>query len=105
VKITSPHNPLIDNHSGVQWEREELTMEMVVEHILPHLVKLLAAVEAIKVTLRSLRADVDSLIAHTGINPKHKSAAKCPAVPPYCTASGQIGPPRPASVVVGVGHA
>jgi len=61
-----------------KWEREELTVEMAIGHILQHLVKLLAALEAIKVTLRNLRADVDSLIAHTGMKPNPKGKKKPP---------------------------
>lgn len=57
-----------------KWEREEITAEMAIGHILQHLITILAVLEMIKVTLRKLRADVDSLIAHTGMPPNLKGA-------------------------------
>lgn len=61
-----------------KWEHEEITVEMAIGHILQHLVKILAVLESIKTTLRKLRADVDSLIAHTGIKPNAKGKKKPP---------------------------
>ena len=57
-----------------KWEREEITIEMAIGHILQHLVKIQTAIDAINITLYNLRATVDSLIAHTGMksNPKGK---------------------------------
>ncbi len=51
---------------------------MAIGHILQHLVTLLAALEKIKTTLNKLRADVDSLIAHTGMKPNAKGKKKPP---------------------------
>lgn len=60
-----------------KWELEEITVEMAIGHILQHLVKILATLETIKITLRQLRTDVDSLIAHTGMKP-HQTGKKKP---------------------------
>ena len=61
-----------------KWEREEITVEMAIGHILQHLVKILTTLKAINITLYNLRADVDSLIAHTGIRPNPKGKKKPP---------------------------
>jgi hypothetical protein len=61
-----------------KWEQEEITVEMAIGHILQHLVKLLTVLEKIKTTLSKLRADVDSLIAHTGMKPNAKGKKKPP---------------------------
>ena len=61
-----------------KWELEEITVEMAVGHILQHLVKILAILETIKITLRKLRVDVDSLIAHTGMRPNLQGKKKPP---------------------------
>lgn len=61
-----------------KWEHEEITVEMVIGQMLQHLVKIFAALEIIKTTLRKLRADVDSLIAHTGMKPNAKGKKKPP---------------------------
>jgi hypothetical protein len=61
-----------------KWEQEEITVEMAIGHILQHLVKILAALESIKITLRKIRADVDSLIAHTGMKPNPTGKKKPP---------------------------
>jgi hypothetical protein len=55
-----------------KWEREEITVEMAVGQILQHLVKILTTLKTINITLYNLRADVDSLIAHTGMTPNPK---------------------------------
>jgi len=55
-----------------QWKLENMTVEMTTGHILQNLVKIQTAIDAINITLYNLRADVDSLIAHTGMKPKGK---------------------------------
>jgi len=55
-----------------KWQLEEMTVEMEIGHILQNSVKIQAAIDAINITLRKLKADVDSLITHTGMNPKGK---------------------------------
>ena len=57
-----------------EWTLEKLTVEMATGHTLQNLVKIQEAIDTIQITLRNLRADVDSLIAHTGIksNPTGK---------------------------------
>lgn len=62
-----------------EWTLEKLTIEMVTGHTLQNLVKVQQAIDAIQITLRNLRADVDSLIAHTGMKPKPKGTKKKPA--------------------------
>ena len=49
-----------------------MTVEMTTGHILQNLIKIQTAIDALNITLYNLRADVDSLIAHTGTNPKGK---------------------------------
>ena len=61
-----------------KWEQEEITVEMAIGHILQHLVKILAVLENVKITLSKLRADVDSLMAHTGMKPNAKGKKKPP---------------------------
>ncbi len=57
-----------------KWQREEITVEMAIGHILQNLAKIQTAIDAINLALYNLRAMVDSLIAHTGmmLNPKGK---------------------------------
>ena len=55
-----------------QWVLENMTTEMATGHTLQNLVKIQRAIDAINITLYKLRADVDSLIAHTGMKPKGK---------------------------------
>jgi hypothetical protein len=45
---------------------------------LQHLTKIQTAIDAINITLYNLRADVDSLIAHTGMTPNPKGTKKPP---------------------------
>ena len=59
-----------------RWQLEELTGEMAIGHLLQHLAKIQTAIDAVNITLYNLRADVDSLIAHTGMNPKAKNKKK-----------------------------
>lgn len=61
-----------------KWRLKTMTVEMAVGHILQHLVKIVTALSALNITLYNLRADVDSLIAHTGMSPDPKDAKKCP---------------------------
>jgi len=59
-----------------EWTLEKLTIEMTTGHTLQNLVKVQQAIDAIQITLRNLRADVDSLIAHTGMKPHPKGKKK-----------------------------
>lgn len=59
-----------------EWTLEKLTTEMATGHTLQNLVKIQEAIDTIQVTLRNLRADVDSLIAHTGMPPNPKGKKK-----------------------------
>jgi len=61
-----------------KWEREEMTVEMAIGHILQHLAKIQTAIDAINLTLYNLRVTVDSLIAHTGMTPNPKGKKKPP---------------------------
>lgn len=59
-----------------EWTLEKLTTEMATGHTLQSLVKIQQAIDAIQITLRKLRADVNSLIAHTGMTPNPKGKKK-----------------------------
>ncbi len=61
-----------------KWEREEITVKMAIGHILQHLAKIQTTIDAVNITLYNLRADVDSLIAHTGMMPNPKGTKKPP---------------------------
>jgi hypothetical protein len=50
---------------------------MATGHSLQNLVKIQQAIDTINLTLYNLRADVDSLIAHTGMKP-HPTGKKKP---------------------------
>lgn len=52
-----------------QWTLEKLTSDLATGHTLQNLVKIQQAIDAIIITLYNLRADVDSLIAHTRMKP------------------------------------
>lgn len=58
------------------WAKEQLTLEMAAGHILQNLVKIQTTIDALNITLYNLHADVDSLIAHTGMNPTPKGQKK-----------------------------
>ncbi|MCP4372608.1 MAG: hypothetical protein GY797_31545 [Deltaproteobacteria bacterium] len=60
------------------WAKEQLTLEMATGHILQNLAKMQTAIDALNITLYNLRADVDSLIAHTGMTPNLKGKKKPP---------------------------
>jgi hypothetical protein len=78
-----------------KWKIEELTVEMAIGHIVQHLVilhdinqqagqsrtQIKDAIAAINITLANLRADVDALIAHTGMPPDQKPRRR-PGRPP-----------------------
>ena len=55
-----------------EWTLEKLTVEMVTGHSLQNLVRIQQSIDTLQITLRKLRADVDSLIAHTGMKPNPK---------------------------------
>ena len=61
-----------------EWTLEKLTVEMATGHTVQNLVKLQQAIDAINITLYNLRADIDSLIAHTGMRPNAKGKKKPP---------------------------
>ncbi len=60
------------------WSLGNMTAEMAVGHLIQNLVKLQTAIENINITLYTLCADVDSLIAHTGMMPNPKGKKKSP---------------------------
>ncbi len=53
-------------------------MEMATGHSLQNLVKIQQTIDAINIMLYNIRADVDSLIAHTGMKPKPTGKKKPP---------------------------
>lgn len=55
-----------------------MTAEMAMGHILQNLVKMQRAMDATNITLYHLRADVDSLIAHTKMKPNPRGKKKPP---------------------------
>jgi hypothetical protein len=61
-----------------QWELEKIPHEMATGHTLQNLAKIQQTIETINLTLYGLRADVDSLIAHTGMKPNAKGKKKPP---------------------------
>jgi len=61
-----------------QWELEEISHEMATGHSMQNLVKIQQTIDTIITSLHSIRADVDSLIAHTGIKPNAKGKKKPP---------------------------
>jgi hypothetical protein len=61
-----------------QWELEEISHEMATGHSLQNLVKIQQTIETINLALYNIRADVDSLIAHTGMKPNAKGKKKPP---------------------------
>ncbi len=50
------------------WTREKITVEMAIGHILQNLVNMHTAIEIADASLYKLRADVDGLMAHTGMS-------------------------------------
>ena len=59
-----------------EWTLEKLTVEMATGHTVQNLVKIQQVIDTIQITLRNLRSDVDSLIAHTGMPPNPKGKKK-----------------------------
>jgi hypothetical protein len=55
------------------WKREEISVEMAIGHILQNLVKLETAHDAYTIAVDNLQANVNDLIAHTGMEPRSKS--------------------------------
>ena len=66
-----------------QWKKETLTVEMAIGHLLQHLVlqneveqkmdiehaQIMTTLKELQTSVRSLRTDVDRLIAHTNLPP------------------------------------
>jgi len=50
------------------WKLEKLSVEMAVGHILQNLVNMHTTIETADASLYKLRADVDGLMAHTGMS-------------------------------------
>jgi hypothetical protein len=61
-----------------QWELETIPHEMATGHTLQNLAKMQQTIDAINLSLYNIRADVDSLIAHTGMKPNTKGKKKPP---------------------------
>jgi hypothetical protein len=61
-----------------QWELETISVPMATGHSLQNLVKMQQAIDTINLTLYNIRADVDSLIAHTGMKPNPTGKKKPP---------------------------
>jgi len=59
-----------------QWKLESIPLEMAMGHVLQNLVKQQTAQEALNLALLNLCADVDRLIAHTGLTPNAGSRSK-----------------------------
>jgi site-specific recombinase len=58
------------------WKLEKLPVEMAVGHILQNLVKIRTDIDATDTSLYKLQADVDDLVAHTGIETRSKDKKK-----------------------------
>ena len=61
------------------WTLEQVTVEMVVGHLIQNLVKQQTALETTNLTLYNLRADVDSLIAQSGMKPSVRGKKQSPS--------------------------
>lgn len=61
-----------------QWELEKIPHEMATGHSLQNLVRIQQAIDAINISLYNIRADVDSLIALTGMKPNPTGKKKPP---------------------------
>ncbi len=59
-----------------QWEREGITADMAIGHLIQNMVKQQTAIDTINLTLFNLRGTVGSLVAHTGMDPNPKSKKK-----------------------------
>ena len=69
----SPHDLLR------KWRLEVISTEMATGHIVQNLVNIQTAIDALNITAYNLRADLDSLITHTGMPPDTKGAKKKPS--------------------------
>jgi len=58
------------------WKLEKMPVEMAIGHIVQNLVKIHTAIEMLDTSLYQLRADVDGLIAHTGMLPRSQGKNK-----------------------------
>ncbi len=54
------------------WKLEKISAEMAIGHVLQNLIELQTAHEARTITIYDLQANVDGLIAHTGIKPRSR---------------------------------
>ncbi len=59
-----------------QWEREGITADMAIGHLIQNMVKQQTAIGAINLTLYNLRDMVGRLVAHTGMKLNSKSKKK-----------------------------
>jgi hypothetical protein len=55
------------------WKLEKMPLEMAMGHVLQNLVNLNALIETTDTAFYKLRADVDDLVAHTGIELRSKT--------------------------------
>jgi hypothetical protein len=55
------------------WKLEKMPLEMAMGHVLQNLVNLNALIEATDTAFYKLRADVDDLVAHTGVELRSKT--------------------------------
>ncbi|MCK6630140.1 MAG: hypothetical protein L6R45_33815 [Anaerolineae bacterium] len=60
------------------WELAKMPVEMVIGHILQHLAKMQTAIDAMNGILHHIRADVDYLAAHNGVDLPSKGKKKLP---------------------------
>jgi hypothetical protein len=58
------------------WKLENIPLETAMGHVLQNLIKQQTAQEALNQTIYNLRADVDRLIAHTGLTPPAQGKRK-----------------------------
>jgi hypothetical protein len=58
------------------WELAKISVEMAIGHILQNIVKIQTAIDMINLTLRHLRADVDYLATHSGVQLPSKGKKK-----------------------------
>ena len=60
------------------WELEQVTPEMAIGHLIQNQINLDKAIQAANLSRSGLRADVDSLIAHTKMERKSQGRKKPP---------------------------
>ena len=58
------------------WTLEKLPLEMGMGHVLQHLVKVQASLEALKTSSHKLQGNVDGLLVHTGMKIPAKKRPK-----------------------------